>query len=150
MANRTFTVEEAQVLLPVLESLLRRALAGKKLGQEIDAEFQQLHHRIFLHGGITVNITRMARRKMECEKAAQQLTDTIAEIEATGVQVKDLDVGLLDFPCVAEDRVILLCWKMGEPRITHWHGTDEGFAGRKPISENIGGAKKPEKPEKPN
>jgi len=143
MANRTFTLEEAQVLLPVLESLLKRAMAGKKLAQEVDGELEQLHHSIFLHGGIDVDIPRLARRKAEREKAAQQVKDAIAEIDATGVQVKDLEIGLLDFPCVVEDRVILLCWKLGEARITHWHGADEGFAGRKPISDDIARYKKP-------
>jgi hypothetical protein len=58
------------------------------------------------------------------------------------VQVKDIDIGLLDFPCEFEGRTILLCWKLGEPAITHWHGTDEGFASRKPIDERIAKAKR--------
>jgi len=68
--------------------------------------------------------------------------DALAEIDATGVQVKDLDIGLLDFPCVVEGETVLLCWKLGEPAITHWHGVHEGFAGRKPIDERIARAKK--------
>jgi len=51
--------------------------------------------------------------------------------------VKDLEMGLLDFPCQVDDRVILLCWKLGEKTITHWHGTDEGYKYRKPIDEKI-------------
>jgi len=62
--------------------------------------------------------------------------------DATGVQVKDLDIGLLDFPCEVDGQTILLCWKLGEKSITHWHGTNEGFAGRKPIDQRIAKAKK--------
>ena len=142
MADRSFTLEEAQSLLPVLESLLRTAIDGKKLIETVDAELQDLAHRVFLSGGLLVNIIQVARRKAEREKTIQRVKDTLAEIDATGVQVKDLDIGLLDFPCQVEGRTVLLCWKLGENGITHWHDTSEGFAGRKPIDEKIAKAKR--------
>jgi hypothetical protein len=142
MADRSFTLEEAQSLLPVLESLLRTAIDGKKLIETVDAELQGLAHRVFLSGGLLVNIIQVARRKAEREKTIQRVKDTLAEIDATGVQVKDLDIGLLDFPCQVEGRTVLLCWKLGEKGITHWHDTSEGFAGRKPIDEKIAKAKR--------
>jgi hypothetical protein len=137
MSKRTFTLEEAQSLLPVLESLLRSAISGKKLIEEVDAEFQDTAHRVFLNGGTLLNVVQLARRKAEREKTLQRVKDAVAEIDATGVQVKDLDIGLLDFPCLANGETILLCWKLGEKGITHWHGIEEGFAGRKPIDETI-------------
>jgi hypothetical protein len=137
MSDRTFTLEEAQSLLPVLESLLRAAISGKNLMEETEAEMQALQHRIFLNGGTHVDVVAVARRKAERAKAEQRAKDALAEIDSIGVQVKDLDIGLLDFPCEVEGRVVLLCWKMGEESITHWHGTDEGFVGRKPIDERI-------------
>ena len=137
MSDRTFTLDEAQSLLPVLESLLRTAIAGKKLMEEVEGEMQALNHRIFLNGGTHVDVVAVARRKAERAKAEQRAKDALAEIDSIGVQVKDLDIGLLDFPCDVEGRVVLLCWKMGEHSITHWHGTGEGFAGRKPIDERI-------------
>jgi hypothetical protein len=142
MADRTFTLVEAETLLPVLESLLRTAIDGKKLIETVDAEFQALAHRIFLSGGLLLNVVQVARRKAEREKTIQRVKDALAEIDATGVQVKDLDTGLLDFPCKVEGRTLLLCWKLGEQGITHWHGTSEGFAGRKPIDDRIAKAKR--------
>jgi hypothetical protein len=142
MADRSFTFDEAQSLLPVLESLLRTAIDGKKLIEAVDAEFQELAHQVFLSGGLLVNIVQVARRKAEREKTIHRVKDALAEIDSTGVQVKDLDIGLLDFPCEVEGRTVLLCWKLGESGITHWHGTDEGFAGRKPIDEKIAKAKR--------
>jgi hypothetical protein len=142
MSDRTFTLDEAQTLLPVLESLLRSALNAKKLMDETDAEIQALHHRIFLNGGMFLEIVPLARRKAERTRAEQHAKDALSEIHSTGVQVKDLDIGLLDFPCEVEGRKILLCWKLGEKSITHWHGVDEGFAGRKPIDERIARAKR--------
>jgi len=140
--SRTFTLDEAHTLLPVLESLLKRAIQSKQLIEEVDGEFQENAHRVFLNGGMQVNVVHLARRKAEREKAIQRIKDTLPEIEATGVQVKDLDIGLLDFPCEVDGETVLLCWKLGEPKITHWHNTTEGFAGRKPIDERISNAGK--------
>jgi hypothetical protein len=142
MSSRTFTLDEAQTLLPVLESLLRTSIAAKKLMEEVEAEMQAVHRRIFLNGGTYLDIVPLARRKAERVKAEQRLRDAFAEIDSIGVQVKDLDIGLLDFPCEVEGRTVLLCWKLGETAITHWHGTDEGFAGRKPVDERIVKAKR--------
>jgi hypothetical protein len=142
MSERTFTLDEAQSLLPVLESLLRAAIDGKKLMEEVEGEMQALSHRIFLNGGTHVDVVAVARRKAERAKAEQRAKDALAEIDSIGVQVKDLDIGLLDFPCDVEGRIVLLCWKMGEHSITHWHGTEEGFAGRKPIDERIARSRK--------
>jgi hypothetical protein len=142
VSERTFTVDEAQSLLPVLESLLRTAIQAKEIIEEADAELQALHHRIFLSGGMFLDIVPLARRRAERAKAEQQAKDALAEIDSIGVQVKDLSIGLLDFPCEVEGQTILLCWKLGEPAITHWHGLEEGFAGRKPIDQRIAKSKK--------
>ena len=142
MPDRTFTLDEAQCLLPVLESLLLTAINAKQIIEEADAELQALHHRIFLSGGMFLDIVPLARRRAERAKAEQQAKDALAEIDSIGVQVKDLSIGLLDFPCEVEGKTILLCWKLGEPAITHWHGLQEGFAGRKPIDQRIAKSKK--------
>jgi len=142
MSDRTFTLDQAQSLLPVLESLLRTAIAGKKIMEEVEAEMQSLNHRIFLNGGTHVDVVAVARRKAERAKAEQRAKDALAEIDSIGVQVKDIDIGLLDFPCEVDGRVVLLCWKMGEDSITHWHSMEEGFAGRKPIDERIARSKR--------
>ena len=137
MSDRTFTLDEAQALLPVLESLLRTAMNAKNLMEQVEAEQQALAHRLFLNGGTYLDVVPLARRKAERMKAEQRAKDALAEIDSIGVQVKDLNIGLLDFPCQVEGRIVLLCWKLGEKSITHWHGTEEGFAGRKPIDERI-------------
>jgi len=97
---------------------------------------------VFLNGGTFLNIVQFARRKAERERSIQRVKDAIAEIDSIGVQVKDLDIGLLDFPCEVDGRTVLLCWKVGEKSITHWHGVSEGYAGRKPIDERIAKAKR--------
>lgn len=142
MADRTFTLDEAQSLLPVLESLLRTAMAAQKIIDEAEAEQQALQHRVFLNGGMFLDVVPLARRKAERAKAEQRAKDALSEIDSIGVQVKDLGIGLLDFPCEVDGQTILLCWKLGEKSITHWHGVQEGFAGRKPIDQRIAKAKR--------
>ena len=144
--QKTFTYEQAARLLPVLRTLLKRAMDGKQLIESVEKELQDLRHRILLSGGLSVDIPAVAHRRAERDKALQEIKDALAEIEAIGVQVKDLDIGLLDFPCVVEEEIILLCWKYGEEKIGFWHGLEEGFRGRKPIDERILRGKKKEKP----
>ena len=143
---KTFTLDEAHTLLPVLRSLLKRCMNGKTLIEQVDKELQDLGHRILLSGGLLVDVESVARRRAQRDKAMQEIKDAMAEIDAIGVQVKDLDIGLLDFPCKVDDEIVLLCWRYGEEKIEFWHGMEEGFKGRKPIDERITGKKK----EKPN
>ena len=148
--EKTFTLDEANTLLPILDALLKRAMDAKMIIEQVDAKLQLLTQKVFLMGGLLIDIPRYNARKAERDKALQEIQDSVAEIAASGVQVKDLDIGLLDFPCVVNGDTVLLCWKYGEPhRIAHWHGLEEGFAGRKPISA-LDLDKKRKNPEKPN
>jgi hypothetical protein len=131
--TKHFTLDEAQSLLPVLESLLKRAGEAKRAAEEIEEKMQALSQKIFLTGGMFLNVDRLRRRRAAYEKHEQHTKDLLAEMEAIGVQVKDLDAGLLDFPCLIDGETVLLCWKMGESRIEFWHTMDGGFRGRQPL-----------------
>lgn len=136
--SKTFTLSEAQTLLPVLEALLVRARTSALRGAELELEMQRLSHRIFLSGGMHVDVAVAARRRAERDKAGQETKDTIAEIEAIGAQVQDLSEGVLDFPCQVEGRAAMLCWRMGEATISHWHGVDESAEQRRPLEGRLG------------
>ncbi|HVP51716.1 MAG TPA: DUF2203 domain-containing protein [Terriglobales bacterium] len=137
MAERTFTLDEAQALVPVLGSLLKTAIDSKNAAERIEQEFKTVSNRVFLSGGTLLDVTQLAARKRERARLVQKVKDALAEIEAAGALVKDLEMGLLDFPCRVDGRTILLCWKLDEETIAHWHGTDEGYRYRKPIDEKI-------------
>jgi hypothetical protein len=134
---KTFTLDEAQSLLPVLESLLKRAMEGKQSAEEVETGLSELARRIYLSGGMRIDVTKIAKQRAEMESHLQRVRESIAEIDSIGVQVKDFDAGLLDFPCRLEDQVVLLCWRMGEPTIEHWHTVDSGFQGRQPVDERF-------------
>lgn len=130
---RTFSLREARTLLPVLRSLLERTMAAKNDAEAAQQWMTLLSHRIHISGGMLVDVRKAARRRAELQDAVRRASDAMQEIEAIGVQVKDLDTGLLDFPFQMGDEVVLLCWKMGEDDINFWHGTEEGFRGRKAL-----------------
>jgi hypothetical protein len=134
---KTFTLEEAQSLLPVLESLLKRAIEGKQSAEVVDSGLSDLARRIYLSGGMRVDVGAVAKQRADIEAHLQRVRESIAEIDSIGVQVKDLDAGLLDFPCRLDDQVVLLCWRMGETSIEHWHTVDSGFQGRQPVDERF-------------
>lgn len=134
---KTFTLDEAQSLLPVLESLMKRAIEGKQAAELVEGRLQELNRQIYLSGGMRVDVTAVARDRAEIEQHVQQAKETLAEIDAIGVQVKDLETGLLDFPFRLEDEVVLLCWRMGEPAIEHWHTVESGFQGRQPVDDRF-------------
>ncbi len=130
---KIFTLDEAQALLPVVEALLNRATESKQAAAEIEEQLSELVRRIFANGGMMVNVSAVQKQKTTLEALVQRAKDAIEEIDAIGVQVKDLEVGLLDFPCLLEGETVLLCWKRGEPRIEFWHRVEDGFRGRQPI-----------------
>jgi hypothetical protein len=134
---KKFTLEEAQSLLPVLESLLKRAMDSKRAADELEAGRAELARRIYVSGGMKVDLGAVARQRAEMEAHMERVRESMAEIDSIGVQVKDIDSGLLDFPCRIDDQVVLLCWRMGETSIDHWHTIEAGFKGRQPLDERF-------------
>lgn len=134
---KTFTLDEAQSLLPVLEALLKRARESKQAAESVESGLSDLSRRIYLSGGMKVDISSVARQRAEMESHLERVRESVAEIDSIGVQVKDMDSGLLDFPCKLEEEVVLLCWKLGEPAIEHWHTVVSGFRGRQPVDERF-------------
>ena len=134
---KTFTIDEAQSLLPLLDSLLKRAIEGKRAAHEIESELAELGRRIYLSGGMRVNLAEVGRKRTEMDAHMQRVKERITDIDSIGVQVKDVDSGLLDFPCRIDDQVVLLCWHMGETTIEHWHTVEDGFQGRQPVDERF-------------
>jgi len=134
---KTFTLEEAQSLLPVLEALLKRAIEGKQAAEEVESGLSEMARRIYISGGMRVDVTKVAKLRAEMDAHLQLARESVAEIDSIGVQVKDLDGGLLDFPCRLDDQVVLLCWRMGETTIEYWHTVEAGYQGRQPLDERF-------------
>jgi hypothetical protein len=130
---RFFTLSQAEKLLPEVESAIREAIARKAEYQRGEAEWQSFARRLMLMGGVQVDRAQAIEQKSLREAAGARLKDSVEKIHEFGCLVKDLDVGLIDFPTLWKGEEVYLCWKLGERGIHFWHGVHEGFRGRKPI-----------------
>ena len=111
-----FTLPEAERLLPELE---------------------QVAERIRFSGGARVNPGQQLSLRSRRDTSMAALKDALDQIDRIGVLIKDLDIGLIDFLTRFQDRDVCLCWKLGEEGIRFWHGSEEGFRGRKPIDQEF-------------
>ena len=132
MPDRTFTPEEANAALAEVRPLVERMVAAREALLDAQRRQAELVGRVASNGGglTPPDVSAVAA---EVQQASAELVAVLEELERLGVQVKDLDRGLVDFPCLHRGRVVLLCWELGEDEVAFWHGADEGFAGRKPL-----------------
>src|SRR5580693_1516430 len=134
---RYFTLGESEKLLPKVERALRDAVFHKAEYQKADQELDTSIRHIRTSGGAQVNRGEYLASKARRETSAAALKEALEQIEKIGAQVKDVDIGLIDFLSMYRGREVCLCWKLGEDSIQFWHGTDEGFAGRKEIDDEF-------------
>jgi|SRR5271157_3250411 len=138
-----FTLAEAESLIPLLERLLGEALAMKTEYEEAEGILQSLNARVAMMGGVRMDRGQAIDARSRREVAAARLRHALEQVQETGCVVKDLDIGLVDFPAMRRGVEVCLCWKMGERSIGYWHGVDEGFRGRKPIGRDFRGPRRP-------
>jgi hypothetical protein len=134
---KRFTHAEAQRLLPEVGKLLRDALDAKNEYQEAEKVIQGLSERVMMMGGVIIDREQALNSRSRRDAAAAMLKGAVEAVQETGCLVKDLDIGLVDFPTLFKGVEVYLCWKLGEPAIEFWHGVDEGFRGRKPIDKDF-------------
>jgi hypothetical protein len=128
-----FTAAQAQALLDeVIRALAERLVVLRADSEPMRRRWQQMVIAIGSNGGGLQKSEAESLRET-LERAQGEATEILDEIRSHGVQVKDPDRGLLDFPTVIEGRPALLCWQVGEERIEFWHSEEDGFAGRRPI-----------------
>ena len=134
---RYFTLDQAHRTLPHVEDTIRRAIDLKADFESADGELRELMRRVMASGGMNVDREHVANLRNSREESASKLKTAIETIQELGCVVKDLDIGLLDFPTLYKGQEVYLCWRLGEAQIEHWHGVDEGFRGRKPIDDDF-------------
>lgn len=128
-----FTLEQAEKLLPRVEEQIRQAIHLKQEHQQAQEQIQRIAQQVAFAGGMLVNREELLSWRARRDATAMRLKETIEAIHECGCQIKDLDIGLLDFPTVFRGEEVLLCWRLGEPGIRFWHGLHEGYRGRKQI-----------------
>ncbi len=134
---RYFSLREAESLIPEVEVAIRHALRVKSDYSQVETDLEKFAERIQMMGGSRINRDEIVALREQRETLAMRLSQAIQSIHSYGCQVKDLDIGLIDFPTLYKGEEVLLCWKLGENGITWWHGLEEGFRGRKPINDEF-------------
>jgi hypothetical protein len=129
---RLFTHEQATAELPRVRALVERLVERRAEQLAAQARIGALAARVGGNGGGIPAGTPVTLAR-EAAAADEALRDTLTEIGALGVIVKDVDAGLVDFPSLRDGVPVFLCWRLGEEAIAFWHGLEEGFAGRKPV-----------------
>jgi hypothetical protein len=128
---------QAEGLLPEVERLLRGLIQLKNDYEQNDAELTQISQRITLTGGMVPPRERIAQLRTRKDAAARGLKSALEKIQEIGCQLKDIEMGLIDFPTLYRDREVYLCWKLGESGIGYWHHVEDGFRGRRPIDSDF-------------
>jgi len=124
---KIFTIDEANALLPTAKQIVR--------------EIQQLHKNLAAYRNEVKAAAEAADRGgggfsggIHYAELVTSLTDQISALDELGIQLKDFERGLIDFPSLRDGRVVLLCWQLGEgDELEWWHDVDAGFAGRTPL-----------------
>jgi hypothetical protein len=131
--SKLFSLSEAERLRVQLEPILVEAMEARRRMGELDEQLSSLAERIQRSGGMQVPYEKTAKLRIERNRIESAIQSAIERIHSTGCLVKDLDIGLLDFPARINNEEVYLCWRLGEDRIRFYHRQDEGFAGRKPL-----------------
>jgi hypothetical protein len=131
---RFFTENEANAALEIVRPLVERLVEARKRFVHAAGRLEEVQGRVAGNGG-GLDPERVRELQERAAEAAAGVAAAVAELEELGVQVKDLDLGLIDFPARHPRRgeTVLLCWHLGEDDVQYWHGLEEGFAGRKPL-----------------
>ncbi len=131
--TRIFTLDEANELVPTLELEFGRVA---RLRDELRSLVEALGGAdasvdILQNGAVPPDGLEAEARRLK--QVADEIAAAVERVTELGCLVKDLDLGLVDFYAMEGGQPILLCWQFGEPQVSHWHGVEEGFSGRRPI-----------------
>ena len=128
----TFTLEAAEALLPQVRDELLAMQASKREVDELRGSFEDAAHKSSGNGHVT-DEGGLGEKRRRAETLVEEINERLARINGWGVELKGIDEGLADFPSRRDDRIVYLCWKLGEEHIAWWHEIDSGFAGRQAL-----------------
>ena len=121
-----FTPQEASKLLPDIKPKIKELIEKKKV-------VAKLHNDIERYNLFGFRTVELAEKAAQLDALVEDMNRKVSELEDLGVEVKDLDYGLVDFPAEKYGEKVMLCWRYGEPEVAFWHKPNEGFNGRKSL-----------------
>lgn len=126
--RRSYTLEEANALIPQVRAVLLQLAFEQRRLQATHAEM----HRQLAGDGDPSSAHEASRLEQEAAEIGEGIRSLAAMLEEMGVQLRDPEMGLVDFPGERDGQRVWLCWRLADPEVAFWHGTDEGYATRKP------------------
>ena len=133
MAERYFTPDEVEALIPKLNEFVERLQTAHADVQASRKRLEAERQRLMLAGGGVLDRAQWRADSARFESASKEAQAVLDELHAIGGVAKDAGLGLVDFPHLRDGRVVNLCWKHGESHVRFWHGLDEGYTARKPL-----------------
>ncbi|HKQ59213.1 MAG TPA: DUF2203 domain-containing protein [Candidatus Eisenbacteria bacterium] len=134
MKLQLFTVEEANRLLVEIRPRFERLVEAKREFDRIRTRMDVLGLATSGAGQDNPDVVELRRHQERYNALAEMISNGVSAVHRRGCLIKDLDTGLLDFYALNGDRLVFLCWKLGESEVAHWHRLDAGFSDRQPIS----------------
>ena len=131
---RIFTLDEAEQTLPLVRHIAADIRLAYRDWQDAVTRYELEAAGATADSGET-EVLRSLRESVGVQ--AERVAGLVDELQALGVELKDFEQGLVDFYALREDRLVYLCWRLGEEHITHWHEVDAGFTGRRPVDEHL-------------
>ncbi len=127
--EKTFRLEEANAIVPRLHVLMERLQRGAlRLHEELTGLARETGVEL-----ASLAPEELMRQRPAARALVEELDGIVAEIEASGAHLKDVQLGLVDFPAELDGEIVYLCWQFGEPEVAFWHRIEDGFAGRRPL-----------------
>jgi hypothetical protein len=124
----TYTIEEANALVPAVRAVLLQLAVEQ---QRLAREHEEMHRRLEGNGD-PASLEQAGHHEAEMAQIADGIRTLQAHLDSLGIQLRDPEMGLVDFPAERDGRRVWLCWRLADPRVAFWHGTDEGYATRRP------------------
>lgn len=131
---KLFTIEEANRALPLVRRIVADLRDDYQTWRELMARYEIIAAGTRAYLGEDQHEVEL---RHELAERAARLDGLLEELKAVGCELKDFELGLVDFYALLDDRLVFLCWRLGEPRIEYWHEVDAGIAGRQPIDETL-------------
>ena len=133
VADRYFSPGEVEALIPALTEIMDDVMAANAEATVVREGFAAEEHRISMSGGAVIDREVWQQGREDLERIGARIQGRLDEVARLGGVIKDVGMGLVDFPHLREGEVVNLCWKHGETAIAYWHALDEGFTKRKPL-----------------
>ncbi len=135
--RKYFTVERANAMLPLVRAIVKDLA---ELSRDVVDRRDRLAHLLAGRNGQTTDVysEELVQIEEELEKDGRRLRDYVEELTKLGLEPKNGQEGLVDFPTLIDGREAYLCWKLDEPEVLYWHELDAGFVGRQPLTAEAG------------